>query len=402
MHQPFLLCKVVSMSIRVASVCASLMLLANGFSVGLLGQGAAIASPIDTFSESVAQDSPTRSLPRFTARRIQQDLAKRLNAPSDFIRIEEATPKVWPDQCLGLARPSERCQGGEVRGWAVTVSSAEQTWTYRSDRTARRLRLAPLPGATDLYSPEFSTQTAQKLLEAASQQLHQPLSNLQVAQVQAATWNSCFDATESDAPCTATLIPGFKVIVASGVRDNFLGRSHMHNYESDDVPDMLYQEWVYLLSEDGSKIAYNEAASDTKGSIMTYLSNPSEAATPLDAEIIAQKEYTGSEGPSIWITLTADGKLTELRGFQDSNEPYELTAIRQVSPEEVAAFKALLQAQHFANFDDMSYIEPYWMDGGETLTAGEISVGLSVGQSEKLPMSLQAITTAWAALRSYQ
>jgi hypothetical protein len=169
------------MSIRVASVCASLMLLANGFSVGLLGQGAAIASPIDTFSESVAQDSPTRSLPRFTARRIQQDLAKRLNAPSDFIRIEEATPKVWPDQCLGLARPSERCQGGEVRGWAVTVSSAEQTWTYRSDRTARRLRLAPLPGATDLYSIRvFHTnrsKTPRSSLSTASSAAIQPASS---------------------------------------------------------------------------------------------------------------------------------------------------------------------------------------------------------------------------------
>jgi hypothetical protein len=397
MHQPFLLCKVVSMSIRVASVCASLMLLANGFSVGPVGQGAAIASPFDTFSESVATDSPTRSLPSFTARRIQQDLAKRLNAPPDFIRIEEATPKVWPDQCLGLARPSDRCQGGEVRGWEVTLSSAEQTWTYRSDRTARRLRLAPLPGATDLYSPEFSTPTAQKLLEAASQQLHQPLSNLQVAQVQATTWNSCFDATESNAPCTETLIPGFKVIVASGVRDN-IGRPYMHYYQSDDLPDMLYQEWVYFLSEDGSKIAYNEAASDTKGSIMTYLSNPNEAGTPLDAEIIAQQEYIGSEGPSSWITLTADGKITELRGFQDSNEPYEQTTMRQVSPEEVAAFKALLQAQHFANFDNMFYVEPYLMDGGETLMAGGIRVGLSVGQSEKLPTDLQTIEEAWRAL----
>jgi hypothetical protein len=397
MHQPFLLCKVVPMSVRVASVCASLMVLANGFSVGVLEQGAAIASPpVDAFSQSA--DSPTRALPNFVTRRIQQDLAKRLNVSTDFIKIEEASRQAWPDQCLGLARSTERCQGGEVRGWKVTVSSAEQTWTYRSDRAARRLRLEPLRGATDLYSPDFSPQTAQRLIEAASKQLHQLPSDLQVMQVQATTWNSCFDETESDAPCTETLIPGFKVVVGNGVRDNE-GRSYRHAYH-DDPSGVLYKEWVYFLSEDGSKIVYNEAASDTKGSTAVLFSDTNETgSTSLDAEIIAQMESVGYDSPSFWVTLTADGKLTYHLGSLDPNEPHEL--IKTLQPEEVAAFKALLQSRHFENFDDMFYANLssfVAFEGYSKLEAGETSVSLQNFSSDELPTDLQAIEEAWRIL----
>lgn len=363
------------MSMRIASVCASLMVLASGFSVQA-------ATP----------------LPNFTARRIQQDLAKRLNVPSDFIRINmnEATPQVWPDQCLGLARPNERCQGGDVRGWEVKAYSTQQSWTYRSDRTARRLRLEPLPGATELNSQEFSAQIAQKLLSTASQQVQQHVTNLQILQVRATTSNGCLSMTTPNTPCSETVTPGFKVIIADGERNN-----PNNGYDYEYLPDTLQREWVYSLSEDGAQIIYNEAASDTKGSVAVYSKeSSSEASISLGSEIIAeQKIIDYQSGSQQWITLTADGKITYHLGSLDPNEPHEL--ITTIQPSEVASFKALLSARHFDNFDNMNYsnIDPYWVSEGYwTLTAGGTSVSLQVAELDELPTDLQTITGAWNAL----
>jgi hypothetical protein len=393
MHQSFLLCRVVSMSIRVASVCASLMVLANGFSVGLLGQRAAMAnSPADTFAQSMAQNSLTSTLPSLVARRIQQDLAKRLNVPADFITIDEATRQVWPDQCLGLARPSERCQGGEVRGWEVKVHSVQQSWVYRSDRAARRLRLAPLPGATELNSPDFSPQLAQKLLETVSQQVQQPIFNLRILGVQATSLNECSSMTSSNTPCSETA-PGFRVIIADGERKSPYDNGYLYQY----LPDLLQREWVYSLSEDGSQIVYNEAASDITNTTAVFFSDTDETgSTPLGSEVIAELKITG-DGTQ-WITLTADGNLTAHLGSLDPNEPHEL--FKTIQPAEVDAFKALLQARHFENFDGMGYqnINPSWAsEGYSTFIAGGTYVILNNG-SDELPADLQAIYEAWNEL----
>jgi hypothetical protein len=383
------------MSIRVASLCASLMVLANGFSVGLLGQGAASANAHSAASpQSMAQNSPTSALPNLVARRIQQDLAKRLNVPANFITIDEATRQVWPDQCLGLARPTERCQGGEVRGWEVKVHSVQQSWVYRSDRAARRLRLAPLPGATALNSPDFSPQLSQKLLETVSQQVQQPISNLQILGVQATLLNECSSTTSPNPPCSEAT-PGFRVIIADGERKSPYDNGYLYQY----LPDLLQREWVYSLSEDGSQIVYNEAASDIKNTTAVFFSDTHETgSTPLGAEVIAEVKVTSYDDDTRWITLTADGNLTAHLGSLDPNEPHEL--IKTLQPAEVDAFRALLQARHFENFDGMGYqnINPSWAsEGYSTFIAGGTYVILNNG-SDELPTDLQAIYEAWNAL----
>jgi hypothetical protein len=393
------------MSIRIAGVCASLMVLANGLSAGLLGQGAAMAEPSEgiantpthAFTQSVAQNSPTRALPNLVAHRIRQDLAKRLNVPVDFITIYVATPQVWPDHCLGLGRPTERCQGDEIRGWEVRVASFQQEWIYRSDRTARRLRLSALPGATELNSQEFTAQTAQKLLETVSRQVNQPVSNLQILQVHATSLDGCSSMTTVNTPCADTLTPGFKVIVADGVRKP---RWYYDDSLDESLPDQLQREWVYSLNEDGSQVFYNQTASDTQGTVGVSLTEQIlENYIPFDSEIILQEACVGIDGFR-WITLTDDGLVSLHIDAADPNQPPDLVSTIRLQPGELDAFKSLLQVQHFDQFDGMVYsnTDPDTIvDGGSSLTAGQTNVYLSTASSDELPTGLQTIEKALEA-----
>ncbi|NJK30486.1 MAG: hypothetical protein HC940_10220 [Acaryochloris sp. SU_5_25] len=103
--------------------------------------GVAIATPPrpPLTTALVAQSS---SSTRMLQQRIQQDLASRLNVAPSRLQIIETTAQTWPDQCLGLARPYERCRGGEVKGWLVTVASPQQMWILpqRSQRSKTQAR----------------------------------------------------------------------------------------------------------------------------------------------------------------------------------------------------------------------------------------------------------------------
>ena len=56
----------------------------------------------------------------------------------EVIGLEEAT---WPDSCLGLPRPTERCTEGEVPGWSVEVRGDGVQARFRADLAGDRVRL---------------------------------------------------------------------------------------------------------------------------------------------------------------------------------------------------------------------------------------------------------------------
>ncbi len=56
----------------------------------------------------------------------------------EVIGLEEAT---WPDSCLGLPRPTERCAEGEVPGWSVEVRGDGVQARFRADLAGDRVRL---------------------------------------------------------------------------------------------------------------------------------------------------------------------------------------------------------------------------------------------------------------------
>ncbi|MEM1242693.1 MAG: hypothetical protein AAGI45_22915 [Cyanobacteria bacterium P01_H01_bin.26] len=378
------------MSIKIASKTASLFA-----SLMVLASGAAHAL------QPLPADAPLPStLPGLVARRIQLDLAKRLNVPADNIIIGVATPQTWNDQCLGLTRPNENCAAGEIQGWQIQVESSQQRWVYRSDRIARRLYLEPLPNSTDFNQRDFSADISQKLLETVSQQVQQPSENLQILEVQAATWDGCFGIAEFGVACTQEAIPGFRVLVNDGPKDQ------VGNLQRDSWPENreFQREWVYHLNEDTSQIIQNTAASDKNGRTASWFYRSLERREDLEPQVIFQTKVRNDyEGRVFITTLTADGTLSEEIVSLNPNDDSisEVLPSRQISHSAATEFGMLLQRQNFSNFNQMSYVneDPYLATHGSiTLVDAETVVEISA-ENEDLPAGLRTILEAWQALR---
>lgn len=382
-------------SLRVASVGASVLMLVSG--VGAIAtQSFASAQPtipaitapannsvpIAQTTSQTANQTPNQSNPtpsRLLTRRIQRDLAQRLNASPSSLQIIEATAQTWPDQCLGLARFNERCMGGEVTGWQVQVASSQQMWTYRSDRAGRKLRLEPLAGTPDFGSADFSIETSQNLLTAVAQQVQQPIANLKVLEVQPATWNGCLGIFEPDQACTMIAIAGFRTIISND-----------------------QTSWVYHLSGDGTQIAQNATASGASSKISTLFTPVgSEPSLGFDSPIIFQSQLSGGLAGSVDITaLTAEGTLyREQSSLQPSVRP-KRTVIRQLTATEVADFQRVLAQQRFPNLDGMRYLTEAAFADYPTIRVE--TPGLSTEyidlEVDNLPDSLKAVISAWEAL----
>ncbi len=370
---------------KTASLFASLMVLVSNLPANAL--------------QSLPASAPLPStLPGLVSRRIQIDLASRLNVPAQNIVIKQATPQTWNDHCLGLANPDENCVQGMKKGWQVEVESSQQTWTYRSDRTASRLRLEPLPYSTDLNQADFSASLSQTLLETVSRQVQQPVENLQILQVQAATWDSCLGIAAPDTVCTASAIPGFKVIVNDGPKDEIgrlQGRGWPETRESE-------KEWVYHLSADATQIVQNTTASDLQGRVTSWLYDTTNQFEPLDSTVVFQIiiDDEGGGGFKRIFTLTTDGKSTvEQRSYWPGKEPI-LEEPVQIPLEKVASFEAFLQQQNFSNFDRMRYETEnsgIVIHGTATVRTPNAIVGADA-EEEDLPVGLQAILEAWSDL----
>lgn len=376
------------MSIQTASKAASLFASAIVLVSGL---------PSNALQPLPADAPLPSTLPGLVSRRIQLDLASRLNVPVQNIVIKEATPQTWEDHCLGLANPDESCAQGIKKGWQVEVESSQQTWTYRSDRTANRLRLEPLPHSTDLHPTPFSARLSQTLLETISQQVQQPVENLQILQVQSAIWDSCLGIADPDAVCTPSAIPGFKVIVSDGSKDK-IGELQRNTWA--DTRE-FEREWVYHLSADATQIVQNTTASDLRGRVSSWFDNAPSRFEPLDNTVVFQMISNSYLSTRTTVTLTTDGELTyEFLDYSSRDEPISDLMSRQISLEEVASFKALLQQQHFSNLNRMIYGNEnprMAIDGSATFRTPNATVSQSAA-TEDLPVGLQIVLEAWLDL----
>lgn len=363
------------MSLLTASVCASLMILVSGIST--VASQSSIDLSLTIPAGEIAQVTQTPS--RLLTRRVQRDLAQRLNVTPDSLQVIETTAQTWPDQCFGLARPNERCMGGEIRGWQVQVASAQQMWTYRTDWAGRRLRLEPLPGTSDFGRGDFSAEVSQRLLETVAQQVQQPITSLNILEVQPAIWDGCLGIFEPNTFCTKIAIVGFRTIISNG-----------------------QATWVYHLSEDGTQIAQNATASGAENSVSTLFRPVEFEQVPdLDAEIIFQSQLSGDLAGSVQVTaLTADGTLYREQSRLIEGEAPTRTVIRQLSPEEVTAFMNVLEQQRFLNLNRMRYLtEAAFADYPTTrLEASGVSVEYIDLAVESLPVSLRNVIAAWSAI----
>ena len=369
---------------KTASLFASLVVLASPF-------------PANALQPLPAEAPLPATLPGLVSRRIQLDLASRLNVPAQNIVIKQATPQTWNDACLGLASPDESCAMGMKKGWQVEVESSQQVWTYRSNRTATRLRLEPLPYSTDLNQTDFSTRLSKSLLKTISQQVQQPVENLQILQVQSAVWDGCLGIASPDTVCTAAAIPGFKVIVTDEAKDK-IGRLQSRIWPDTRTFD---KEWVYHLSADGTQVVQNTLASDLQGLVSSWLNVPENYFSPLDtldSDVVFQLIVDDSGGIGVrTMTLTTDGQLT-VTLLRDVPRDDEITSETISVPlEKVALFKAVLQQQRFSDFDRMSYDSEnsqIAIHGSTTYRTPDTSIR-EIAPREDLPAGLQAILKAW-------
>ena len=86
---------------------------------------------------------PSVTLPRSVEQAVRQDLSQRLNVPLQDVKLVRFTPQTWSDGCLGLGGAAESCLQAQVEGWRVEVTHNQQTWIYRTDKTANVIRLEP-------------------------------------------------------------------------------------------------------------------------------------------------------------------------------------------------------------------------------------------------------------------
>ncbi len=369
-------------SLRSVSVLVSLVVLGSGMAAIAAPQLSPVSpSPVSPSVKSQVLSQATGSrIPFALARRMQRDLSNRLNVAPETLQIVQATPSIWPDQCLGLGRPNERCKGGTVEGWRVQIASRQQQWFYRSDRNGQQLlRLEPLDGAADFARGEFTQEVSQRLLKKAAQDLKQPVRRLQILEVQPAVWDGCLGIFEPDRFCTQQAVAGFRVILTPG-----------------------QSQWVYHLSEDGSRLAQNRTASGGGSQLLTSffpLGNPS---PDLEPQILFQSQLSGDLTGSVQKTILAtDGTLyrEQFRPGTPGNQPTR-TVLRKLSQREVDDFQSLLQTQRFLNLNRMRYLtQAAFADYPTTRleTSGAAVEYIDLAQ-DRLPQALQAVIKAWNRL----
>ncbi|MGC1310174.1 MAG: hypothetical protein WA885_23340 [Phormidesmis sp.] len=359
-------------SLRTISICASLLLLA---SQSATPSASLPPVPSDRASQIVQSPPVPPSHSNIAARRVQSDLASRLNVSAKNLQVIEVTQQTWPDQCFGLGRLDQRCMGGEIRGWQVKIASAQQMWTYRSDRFGRRFKLEPLTAAPDFGTGDFSLETSRRLLQTVAEQVNKPVDSLQVLEVQSATWSGCLGVYVPDMACTAIALAGFRTLITDG-----------------------QTTWVYHLNETGEQIAQNGTASGAGNSLSVSFSPVDGVPEPSDYQIVFQSQLSGDLAGSVQKTvLTADGKLyREQTGFLNGGQMTR-EELKTLTAEEVQTFRTQLEQHRFANLNRLRYLtEAALADYPTTrLQAGFASVEYIDLEVENLPPDLQAIVAAW-------
>jgi hypothetical protein len=91
--------------------------------------------------EIVTQPPRNGNLPDSVVQAVLEDASRRLNVPTQELRIVQAEPRDWPDGCLGLASPDTFCTQIVVSGWQVMVEGKQQSFVYRTNDSGSLVKL---------------------------------------------------------------------------------------------------------------------------------------------------------------------------------------------------------------------------------------------------------------------
>lgn len=177
-------------------------------------------------------------------------------------------------------------------------------------------------------------------------------------------------------PCTANLIPGWKAIVTSST-----------------------QTFVYHLSSNASRIVQNKIASGARKSIRVSFQSFDEFGT-IDSKVIFQSSTSGDlTGRMVRDVLTDDGKLTRYQSSPTAR--FAPVVIRTLTPEQLNAFKRLLEIQRFPNLNGLSYLISAALADYPTTTYQALNSSMQFIDLEKqsLPRSLQKVVAQWEILQ---
>jgi hypothetical protein len=347
----------------------------SGFLLAIVCSSLAIGAP------ALSLDTPTSLLnakeSRLQARpapsviqAIRRDLRQQFGVQN--LRVVSASEQMWPDGCLGLPRGKEGCTMAIVPGWLVQVTDGLQTWSYRTDKTGRTLRLENPTRAV------LPTAIAQRLIQQVARETASPASQLRVIEIKPRTFDGCMGIyTGPNQACTKIAIEGWQAIVSSP------------NYT-----------FVYHLSQDAKRIVRNDTASGATEKIRVSFSLFGVEQPPeLNQNVIFSSTSSGDlTGRTIRTELTEDGKITV---YQSSPTARFRPVVRKtLSPAQVRAFKQVLEDQRFPNFNGLSYLTSAALADYPTTSYQSQSGFTQLIDLEKLslPRSLRRLHLQWEAL----
>jgi len=182
-------------------------------------------NPIISQPEPLPVTSPTIS-PQPTSEALEvyppaawaaiEDLALHLEINPNQVEVISVLREEWPDSCLGLAAADEMCLQVITPGYRVLLGTSGQRFEYHTDQSGGTLRvigdtvLEPIKPGLDLDKSKAILTAMQALNQATGI----PLSEIQVASIEAAQWpDSCLGLARSDEMCAEVITPGWKIIL---------------------------------------------------------------------------------------------------------------------------------------------------------------------------------------------
>lgn len=351
----------------------SLVLCSAAFSTGAQTVAMASTPTGRVIPTQVSQpNSSTTRLPQQVSRRVRRDLAQRFQLAQRDLKVVRFSRETWPDSCLGLAAPNQRCAMATVEGWRIELTNGQQNWVYRTDLTAKVIKLETQDTAS------LPPQLVDRLFETIAREAKVPANTLKVIESQPKTWDGCMGIFAPGRMCTRIGISGYRVIVM-GDR----------------------QSWIYHLSQDGSRIVQNPTASGS-GIQITPSFLPAEAQPPTPTrDIVFQMTVSGGlRGDTTETILTTDGTLYRRSTSMQASVNSAPTLIKRLSQQQVQQFQQLLLQQRMPNLDGMRYLTSAALADYPTTVVQ--AMGSTVAyidlEQDNLPKSLQTILQAWKRL----
>jgi hypothetical protein len=98
-------------------------------------------APPDTTSTLFRPVGTSTTFSAVVGNYVLQHASQQSGLPTSALRIVQARPDTWSDDCLGLSDAGVLCIQMPVPGWQVTVVSGQQRWIYRTNASGSILKL---------------------------------------------------------------------------------------------------------------------------------------------------------------------------------------------------------------------------------------------------------------------